>query len=41
MAKKKNQPRPTWAPYYPRVIRNKKKYTRKQKHPKDYRFSAD
>ncbi|MBR5753812.1 MAG: hypothetical protein IKX83_04940 [Clostridia bacterium] len=29
--------RPLWTPYYQRVTRNKKKYTRKQKHKKDYR----
>lgn len=29
--------RPTWVPYYERVTRNKKKYTRKQKHKTDYR----
>lgn len=32
-----NPGRPTWTPYYERVTRNKKKYTRKQKHKPDYR----
>lgn len=27
--------RPTWLPYYERVTKNKKAYTRKEKHKKD------
>lgn len=38
MAKKQATSRPTWTPYYQRITRNKKKYIRKQKHPKDYRY---
>ncbi|MBO4382494.1 MAG: hypothetical protein J5847_00205 [Clostridia bacterium] len=37
-AKRKSaEDRPLWTPYYQRVTKNKKKYTRKQKHKKDYR----
>ena len=40
MAKKKNVSAPrgnTWVGYYPRVTKNKTKYSRKEKHKKDYR----
>ena len=42
MSKKKAQgtpakDRPLWTLYYQRITKNKKKYTRKQKHKKDYR----
>lgn len=33
--------RATWGPYYERVTRNRKKYTRKQKHKPDYRNEVD
>ncbi|MBQ4459876.1 MAG: hypothetical protein II911_05710 [Clostridia bacterium] len=29
--------RPLWTPYYQRITNNKKKYTRKTKHKKDFR----
>lgn len=30
--KKKRKERPTWQPFYPRVTKDKTKYTRKTKH---------
>lgn len=32
----RNMNRPTWSPYYERVTRSRKKYTRKAKHKPDY-----
>ena len=40
MAKKKKAAAPrgnTWVGYYPRVTKDKTKYSRKEKHKKDYR----
>lgn len=34
--KAKRKERDTWSPYYPRVTKNKKVYTRKEKHKTAY-----
>lgn len=35
--KDKSTSRPLWTPYYERIVRNRKKYTRKQKHKKNWK----
>lgn len=34
--REKRKNRPTWRPYYERVTKNKKVYTRNEKHKKGY-----
>ena len=34
--KQKRKNRPVWTPYYTRVVRNRKAYTRKEKHRNKY-----
>lgn len=36
-AKQKRKERDTWVGYFPRVTKDKKKYTRKEKHKKNYK----